>query len=181
MPTNPPFKTVIPVANNNGTSQSIVIGVYVIIFGAFVGLLEFQVPPQVSRYASFMFSFIGRGICTCHPLRLCPLFLGGGGGGFLRHAHISFPLTSRSLHLHRLHPALAALDTIRGRLHHRVNGRCVCRAGIRALHRAARQHARGRTGLGCRAGLDLCSRPKTGPGSAPPALRFLSVFRKKQS
>ncbi|KAI1193215.1 Golgi apparatus membrane protein TVP15 [Nemania serpens] len=42
--------------------QSIVIGVYVIIFGAFVGLLEFQVPPQVSRYASFMFSFIGRGI-----------------------------------------------------------------------------------------------------------------------
>ncbi|KAI0159608.1 Golgi apparatus membrane protein TVP15 [Xylariaceae sp. FL1272] len=42
--------------------QSIVIGVYVIIFGAFVGLLEFQIPPQVSRYASFMFSFIGRGI-----------------------------------------------------------------------------------------------------------------------
>ena len=44
-------------------SQSIVIGVYVIIFGACVGLLEFQIPPQVSRYASFRFSFIGRGIC----------------------------------------------------------------------------------------------------------------------
>ncbi|KAI0484692.1 Golgi apparatus membrane protein TVP15 [Xylariaceae sp. FL0804] len=43
-------------------SQSIVIGIYVIIFGAAVGLLEFQIPPQVSRYASFMFSFIGRGI-----------------------------------------------------------------------------------------------------------------------
>ncbi|TGJ83049.1 hypothetical protein E0Z10_g5717 [Xylaria hypoxylon] len=42
--------------------QSIIIGVYVIIFGASVGLLEFQIPPQVSRYASFMFSFIGRGI-----------------------------------------------------------------------------------------------------------------------
>ncbi|KAI1162461.1 Golgi apparatus membrane protein TVP15 [Nemania serpens] len=42
--------------------QSVTIGVYVIIFGAFVGLLEFQIPPQVSRYASFMFSFIGRGI-----------------------------------------------------------------------------------------------------------------------
>ncbi|KAI1184800.1 Golgi apparatus membrane protein TVP15 [Nemania serpens] len=44
------------------TFQSIVVGVYVIIFGASVGLLEFQIPPQVSRYASFMFSFIGRGI-----------------------------------------------------------------------------------------------------------------------
>ncbi|RWA10053.1 hypothetical protein EKO27_g5065 [Xylaria grammica] len=42
--------------------QSIIFGVYVIIFGAAVGLLEFQIPPQVSRYASFMFSFIGRGI-----------------------------------------------------------------------------------------------------------------------
>jgi len=26
-------------------------------------LLEFQIPSQVSRYASFMFSFLGRGIC----------------------------------------------------------------------------------------------------------------------
>jgi hypothetical protein len=25
-------------------------------------LLEFQIPPQVSRYASFLFSFLGRGI-----------------------------------------------------------------------------------------------------------------------
>jgi len=24
---------------------------------------EFQIPPQVARYASFMFSFIGRGVC----------------------------------------------------------------------------------------------------------------------
>ncbi|KAI1133621.1 Golgi apparatus membrane protein TVP15 [Nemania abortiva] len=42
--------------------HSIVVGVYVIIFGAAVGLLEFQIPAQVSRYASFMFSFLGRGI-----------------------------------------------------------------------------------------------------------------------
>ncbi|TRX98734.1 hypothetical protein FHL15_000076 [Xylaria flabelliformis] len=46
----------------NATIQSVIAGVYVIIFGACVGLLEFQIPPQVSRYASFMFSFIGRGI-----------------------------------------------------------------------------------------------------------------------
>ncbi|KAI0860671.1 Golgi apparatus membrane protein TVP15 [Xylaria cubensis] len=46
----------------NADFNTIIIGVYVIIFGAFVGLLEFQIPPQVSRYASFMFSFIGRGI-----------------------------------------------------------------------------------------------------------------------
>ncbi|KXT08020.1 hypothetical protein AC579_2535 [Pseudocercospora musae] len=38
--------------------QSVIIAVYVWIFG-----LEFQIPPQVARYASFMFSFIGRGVC----------------------------------------------------------------------------------------------------------------------
>ncbi|KFY72712.1 hypothetical protein V499_07162 [Pseudogymnoascus sp. VKM F-103] len=44
------------------TVQSIIIGVYVIIFGLAIGALEFQIPPQVSRYASFLFSFLGRGI-----------------------------------------------------------------------------------------------------------------------
>ncbi|KAK4141082.1 Golgi apparatus membrane protein TVP15 [Dichotomopilus funicola] len=39
------------------TFQSAIIGAYVIIFG-----LEFQIPPQVGRYASFLFSFLGRGI-----------------------------------------------------------------------------------------------------------------------
>lgn len=42
--------------------QSVIVGLYVIIFGLAIGLLEFQIPPQVSRYASFLFSFIGRGI-----------------------------------------------------------------------------------------------------------------------
>ncbi|KAI5842897.1 Golgi apparatus membrane protein TVP15 [Morchella snyderi] len=42
--------------------QSIIIGCYVIIFGLATMLLEFQVPPQLSRYASFLFSFLGRGI-----------------------------------------------------------------------------------------------------------------------
>jgi len=42
--------------------SKIIIGVYVIIFGLCTALLEFQIPPQVSRYASFLFSFIGRGI-----------------------------------------------------------------------------------------------------------------------
>lgn len=32
-------------------------------------LLEFQIPPQVARYASFMFSFLGRGVFY--------LFIGG--------------------------------------------------------------------------------------------------------
>jgi len=27
---------------------------------------EFQIPQQVARYASFMFSFLGRGICTSY-------------------------------------------------------------------------------------------------------------------
>jgi len=43
------------------TLQSIIIGVYVIIFGLAIGGLEFTIPPQVSRYASFLFSFLGRG------------------------------------------------------------------------------------------------------------------------
>jgi len=42
--------------------QSIIIGCYVIIFGICTALLEFQIPPQLSRYASFLFSFLGRGI-----------------------------------------------------------------------------------------------------------------------
>jgi len=42
--------------------QSIIIGCYVIIFGLATALLEFQIPPQISRYASFLFSFLGRGI-----------------------------------------------------------------------------------------------------------------------
>ncbi|TGZ80834.1 COPI associated [Ascodesmis nigricans] len=42
--------------------QSVVIGCYVILFGLGTALLEFQIPPQIQRHASFMFSFIGRGI-----------------------------------------------------------------------------------------------------------------------
>ncbi|KAK4231262.1 Golgi apparatus membrane protein TVP15 [Podospora fimiseda] len=45
-----------------GNLQAIIIGAYVIVFGLATALLEFQIPPQVSRYASFLFSFIGRGI-----------------------------------------------------------------------------------------------------------------------
>ncbi|RKU49038.1 Late Golgi vesicles protein [Coniochaeta pulveracea] len=42
--------------------KGIVLGIYIILFGLINGLLEFQIPPQVSRYASFLFSFLGRGI-----------------------------------------------------------------------------------------------------------------------
>ncbi|GAB7343098.1 hypothetical protein MBLNU457_1177t1 [Dothideomycetes sp. NU457] len=42
--------------------QNVIVGVYVILFGLATGLLEFQIPPQVARYASFMFSFVGRGV-----------------------------------------------------------------------------------------------------------------------
>ncbi|KAM0716969.1 hypothetical protein Q7P37_006821 [Cladosporium fusiforme] len=41
--------------------KTIVVGIYGIIFGGATALLEFQIPPQVAKYASFMFSFIGRG------------------------------------------------------------------------------------------------------------------------
>jgi len=42
--------------------HNVIVGVYVILFGLATALLEFQIPAPVSRYASFMFSFIGRGI-----------------------------------------------------------------------------------------------------------------------
>ncbi|KAF4126711.1 COPI associated protein [Geosmithia morbida] len=41
--------------------SAIIVGAYLIIFGLCIALLEFQIPPQVSRYASFLFSFVGRG------------------------------------------------------------------------------------------------------------------------
>ncbi|KAF8427510.1 Golgi apparatus membrane protein TVP15 [Tirmania nivea] len=42
--------------------QSAIIGSYVCLFGATVGLLEHQIPPAANRYGSFLFSFLGRGI-----------------------------------------------------------------------------------------------------------------------
>ncbi|KAI9787190.1 MAG: Late Golgi vesicles protein [Geoglossum umbratile] len=44
------------------TIQSVVVGCYVIVFGLATALLEYQIPPYMARYASFLFSFLGRGI-----------------------------------------------------------------------------------------------------------------------
>ncbi|KYK59320.1 Golgi apparatus membrane protein TVP15 [Drechmeria coniospora] len=41
--------------------QKIVVGSYMVVFGLAIALLEFQIPPQLPRYASFLFSFLGRG------------------------------------------------------------------------------------------------------------------------
>ncbi|RPB27562.1 COPI associated [Terfezia boudieri ATCC MYA-4762] len=41
--------------------QSAIIGSYVCLFGAAVGLLEYQIPPAANHYGSFLFSFLGRG------------------------------------------------------------------------------------------------------------------------
>lgn len=44
--------------------HSIIIGIYVILFGAAVLVLELvpNIPPYIPRYASFLFSFLGRGL-----------------------------------------------------------------------------------------------------------------------
>ncbi|KAF2121136.1 Golgi apparatus membrane protein TVP15 [Lophiotrema nucula] len=42
--------------------SNIILGAYIILFGLGTALLEFQIPQQVARYASFMFSFLGRGV-----------------------------------------------------------------------------------------------------------------------
>ncbi|KAM0458219.1 hypothetical protein ACHAO4_002946 [Trichoderma viride] len=57
--------------------QNVIIGIYMIVFGLAIALLEFQVPPQVSRYANFLFSFIGRGVCMLqYPALISPILLG---------------------------------------------------------------------------------------------------------
>lgn len=57
---------------NRSSSHYFIVGAYIIIFGLVVAGLEFQIPPQVSRYASFLFSFIGRGICMSPAPSLPP-------------------------------------------------------------------------------------------------------------
>merc|ERR1711939_520248 len=44
--------------------RTIIVGIYVIIFGLAIAGLELlpQVPPYLPKYASFLFSFLGRGI-----------------------------------------------------------------------------------------------------------------------
>ncbi|KAM0524618.1 hypothetical protein ACHAPE_000716 [Trichoderma viride] len=57
--------------------QNVILGIYMIVFGLAIALLEFQVPPQVSRYANFLFSFIGRGVCMLQDPALISLILPG--------------------------------------------------------------------------------------------------------
>lgn len=48
--------------HTNGLFEELIVGSYLILFGLVNALLEFQIPPYVARYASFYFSFVGRGI-----------------------------------------------------------------------------------------------------------------------
>lgn len=42
--------------------HAFVCGLYIIVFGGVIGALEFTVPAEAYAYASFLFSFIGRGV-----------------------------------------------------------------------------------------------------------------------
>lgn len=119
--------------------------------------LEFQIPPVVPRYASFMFSFIGRGICTYYHYSIAQQPLT---------PHFQRPQSARSpsciadfafhhsLHLHRQrHPRHWQMVQNSPRNHcshcrHRLRG-----AGIHPPDRTASQHARRRCELGRRADL----------------------------
>ncbi|RMJ25134.1 COPI-coated vesicle protein [Aspergillus sp. HF37] len=50
--------------NSASAMSAFIVGAYVIVFGLAVGGLEFlpHIPDYVYRYASFLFSFLGRGI-----------------------------------------------------------------------------------------------------------------------
>ncbi|KAK9236800.1 Golgi apparatus membrane protein TVP15 [Lipomyces kononenkoae] len=42
--------------------RSVVLAIYTILFGSLVITAEFSMPNQIARYASFLMSFIGRGL-----------------------------------------------------------------------------------------------------------------------
>ncbi|KAK9388732.1 Golgi apparatus membrane protein TVP15 [Lipomyces mesembrius] len=42
--------------------RTVVLAIYTILFGAIVITAEFSMPSQIARYASFLMSFIGRGL-----------------------------------------------------------------------------------------------------------------------
>lgn len=105
-----------------------------------IALLEFQIPPYTSRYASFLFSFLGRGICrqslyrNVHPMSI-----------------LTNPL---SLHLCWIDPNSRPYFTGHCWCHYhcyRSHLHCV---GIHPIDRAAAEHERGRCWVGCRAGLE---------------------------
>ncbi|ODV62500.1 uncharacterized protein ASCRUDRAFT_69296 [Ascoidea rubescens DSM 1968] len=56
-----PFTNTITELVSTNAYRQFILGLYAIAFGLLVGYLEFNVPPQVINYASFLFSFIGRG------------------------------------------------------------------------------------------------------------------------
>ncbi|ETN42129.1 uncharacterized protein HMPREF1541_04070 [Cyphellophora europaea CBS 101466] len=53
--------------------RTIIVGIYLVVFGLAVGGLELlpQVPPYLPKYASFLFSFLGRGIFYIFMGTLC--------------------------------------------------------------------------------------------------------------
>ncbi|KAJ2895128.1 golgi apparatus membrane protein tvp15-like protein [Zalerion maritima] len=50
---------------------SILVGIYVIVFALATAALEFQIPPQLVRYCSFYFSFLGRGVFYTFLAAIC--------------------------------------------------------------------------------------------------------------
>ena len=125
-------------------SQNIILGCYVVIFGAgrpkrsdpvsqkqltlsatATLLLEFQIPPAVSRWAPFLFSFIGRGICKYPVYSLSQHCLTLGV----------------SLRLCRVNPAAQTSPVDSGRLDHWNCGPRVCHLGIYSPDRASAKHA----------------------------------------
>ncbi|KAK9447503.1 Golgi apparatus membrane protein TVP15 [Limtongia smithiae] len=42
--------------------QSVIIALYIILLGALVVTAEFSLPSQITKYASFLMSFVGRGL-----------------------------------------------------------------------------------------------------------------------
>ena len=119
------------------------VGIYVILFGASTALLgqslrmnlgtldfhtdttaEFQIPPQLSRYASFLFSFLGRGICMW-KLYTKPW---------------TAELTTHSLSFRRFNPLRRARYERYFRERYCSRWYCLCRPRVRPIDRTPSKH-----------------------------------------
>ncbi|GAA5812641.1 hypothetical protein MFLAVUS_006098 [Mucor flavus] len=45
-------------------------GIFVILFGIMTAVFEFRLPAVITQFASFMFSFLGRGVCDIGAITL---------------------------------------------------------------------------------------------------------------
>lgn len=111
-------------------------------------LLEFQIPPYISRWAPFLFNFLGRGICMCntHP---------GQWRSFSRLRKQPLTLHYPSLYLRWHHPFAKSHSLESLWRHYRYCGCRLWRPWVHSFDWTARQYERSGRWVGCRADMNM--------------------------